>query len=140
MWTTLKKATRAGAQAVARITPQPVALFITRYRLALAIAGVIVIAVIQTIVSVGMYVSSSTYGLDLSRPEFERAKRQVQPHAPQTSFDSTGPINPEVIEKFTKLYDQQASSLGDNGRYDGTPLGDAELRFSPETADQASPQ
>lgn len=120
--------------AIGKNIPRPLKSFVKDHKLGLAITGAIVIALVQTIISVGMYVNSSTYGLDLSRPEFERAKREVEPHAPQAVFNSTGPINPQVIDEFKKLYTDQAKPLKDSGKYDGTPLGDAELHFTPETS------
>lgn len=118
--------------------PLPLRAALGRHKLALAIAGVIIVAVVQTVVSVTMYVNSTTYGLDLSRPEFARAKRQVKPNTPQASFAATGPVSPEVIDQFMKLYNEQSASLNGSGTYNGTPLSDVELRFEPNPA--APPQ
>lgn len=112
-----------------RRLPAPVKAFAARHKLALAISGAILVALVQTVISVGMYVNSSTYGLDLSRPDFERAKREVEPLTAQSTFSPSGPINPRVIDEFNKLYTEQSRPLNTSGRYDGTPLGDAELRF-----------
>lgn len=134
----MSAARRAAARAqaeVGRRIPPPVIEFLGRHKLGLAITGAIVIALIQTFVSVGMYVNSSTYGLDLSRPDFERAKQEVAPPTPQSTFSPTGPINPEVIDGFNKLYADQSKNLGSSGKYEGTPFGDTELRFTPETSE-----
>lgn len=110
-----------------------------RHSMALAIGGAIIIALIQTVISVGLYVNSSTFGLDLSRPDFERAKQEIRRNTPQATFSSTGPIREDVIDDFLKLFDTQAKGLSEAGGYGPDPLSDEQLQLGAPPQEEPRP-
>ncbi|PLS82028.1 hypothetical protein CYG49_00120 [Candidatus Saccharibacteria bacterium] len=103
----------------------------------LALTLSIVVALGLTSLSVYMYVSSGVSKLDLSLPQYEQIRKEVEPNTPNDEFETTGPINQDVINEFMKLYEKEQKQLQSNSAFDNTNLEDDALRLTPET--QATP-
>lgn len=101
----------------------------------LAITVAIVIAIAMTALSVYMYISSGVSRLDLSLPMYEQVRDEVKPKGLVKDFESSGPINQEVINEFMKLYESQQEQLRTNNGFNNVNLEDEALRLNPESID-----
>jgi hypothetical protein len=93
-----------------RITTR-IANFFRRTKIALALVFAIVLAIVMTVISVTIYINSGVSTLDLSRPGYENVRQQIGESGPVTTFDSTGPLTPEVVDEFLKLYSADTERL-----------------------------
>lgn len=107
---------------------------VSRHRFPFAIGGVIAVALLMTAISMSLYVSSGTSRLDLSRPDFEQARKDIKP-IPDDTFSSEGKLDTATIDEFEKLYQKQRSYLNSLGSFEGASLDDTTLRLAPETPD-----
>lgn len=114
---------------------EPLMEFASHHRLTMAIIGAISLALIMTIISMSLYVTSGTQVLDLSRPGFESARQAINetPYESET-FAQDGPINPAVVSEFSTLYKEKRQNLDaiDDFANDEV-LGDENLRLTSET-------
>lgn len=91
----------------------------------------IVIALILTVISVGLYISSGVSRLDLSRPGYEPARQGVNEKSATKTFDNSGDMDAKAIGEFTELYDEQQSVLENTSSFSDNNLDDAQLNFVP---------
>ena len=104
-----------------------------RHRFPFAITSVIGIALLMTAISMSLYVSSGASRLDLSRPGFEQARKDIKP-IPDDKFSSEGKIDASTVDEFEKLYQKQRVYLNSLGDFESTSLDDVSLRLSPDTS------
>lgn len=109
-----------------------VSAVIQRHRFIYAIAGAIVVGLLLTITSMSLYITSGASQLDLSRPGYERARTQVVEPKEDEKFDSSGPINVNVIDEFQKIFTKHRTALSNTDNFDSSVLDDAQLRFDEE--------
>jgi hypothetical protein len=107
-----------------------------RARLAVALAIAITIALILTFVSVVLYAVGGSAKLDLSRPGYERERKQVVRTDQQKVFDTTGQVNRAAIDAFLKDYDINAKELSGLGDFRDPALEDADLQLSGQSPSQ----
>lgn len=103
---------------------------VQRHRFLFAIVTVIGAALLMTAVSLSLYVTSGTSRLDLSRPGYEQARKDIKP-TPEDSFSSDGPVDKSALDEFQKLYDTRRTNLNELGDFKDTTLDDASLRLEP---------
>ena len=101
---------------------------IARHRLPFAISASVGIALLLTLISMSLYITSGTASLDLSRPGYKQVRDQVIIQ-PTESFDSNGPMNMDVITTFKNLFETQKKSLNGLGDFADTSLDDTSLQF-----------
>lgn len=106
---------------------------VRRYKILFGLGLAVLLALGMTVLSFYLYIRSGVSVLDLSRPGYEAERQQVAPKTPTTVFDATGPVNPETIDEFHGLYEQQRTLLNSTGDFGNDVLDDANLRFTPET-------
>ncbi len=99
----------------------------SRHHLAIALSAAILIALLLTVVSVIIYEVSGAAMLDLSRPGFEPARKQLQKSNDQIQFSSKGPIDQEVIKNFRSLYKKQADDIRKLNGFNSKVLDDSQL-------------
>ena len=100
-----------------------------RYKLPLALFGVVLISLALTITSVSIYTTSGASQIDLSRPGFEQERVEVRQNEPARTYDTTSPITQTSIDEFLTEYDKRASDLGQYGSFSGPALDDASLQL-----------
>lgn len=110
----------------------PARNLIRRYKIFFGLGLAVSLAIIMTVISFSLYIRSGVSVLDLSRPGYEAAREQVQPKTPTTEFNSTGPVNPEVIDQFHKLYEEQKTNLSTTDDFGKRNLEDDSLHFTPQ--------
>lgn len=105
-------------------------------RLAVALTIAIIIALSLTLVSVVLYAVGGSAKLDLSRPGYERERKQVVRTDQQKVFDTTSPVNRAAIDAFLKDYDTNSKELSGLGDFRDTALEDADLQLSGQLPNQ----
>lgn len=106
---------------------------VSRHQLVMAIALTIFIALIMTVLSLSLYVSSGTLQLDLSRPGYESARKELIKPQNDADFASNGPVNKETLETYQKLFDEHRKELNSIGKFKDKALDDDTLIFSQDT-------
>lgn len=112
-----------------------VGLLINSYSLPFAIVSAIAAALLLTIVSVLLYSISGTAKLDLSRPGYESALKQVhRSDSNNQNFSASGALDGKVINDFLKLYDKEAKDVSQYSSFKENILDDAQLGLTAEQA------
>ena len=78
--------------------------FFREHRFLFLVFGSIVVATLLVMVSLGLYVSSGTSQLDLSRPGYADIREQVHTEKTFQGFDATGKLDKKALDKFNELY------------------------------------
>jgi len=104
-----------------------------RHQLTVAILATIVIAIIMTAISLSLYASSGTLQLDLSRPGYESARKDITKPEDDTDFAATGVIDQQVLEDYQRRFDNQRNSLNSFSKFKDKGLDDDSLTLSPNT-------
>lgn len=105
-------------------------------RLPVALAMAIVIALLMTFASVALYSLGGSSKLDLSRPGYERERRQLVRDNQQKTFDTTSQITKSAIDTFLKGYDKDAKDLSSFGDFKDQALEDSDLQLSGQSPSQ----
>ena len=98
----------------------------------MAIALTVIIAFIMTAVSLSLYVSSGTLQLDLSRPGYESARKDLIKPEEKKDFATNGPIDKEALDEYQKQFDAQRTELNRIGKFKDQGLNDDSLTLSTE--------
>ncbi len=104
--------------------------FINRHRITFGVAVALVIAVLLTMASMALYVSSGASRLDLSRPGYEKARSEITDTDKETDFSPTGPVSTASLKDFQSRFNKQRDSLGKLGSFSSTALDDTELQLT----------
>ncbi|MBI3494463.1 hypothetical protein HY004_00570 [Candidatus Saccharibacteria bacterium] len=108
-----------------------------RFGLPFGIFLAILAALALTAMSMTLYFVSGTSKLDLSRPGYESARKQIHSNdGKNQNFSSSGEINSEVIKDFLSKYDREAKNSQQYGTYSENLLDDAALGI---TSEQTAP-
>ncbi len=99
---------------------------ILRHQLVTAIGLVVLITAVLTGVSMTLYIQSGASGLDLSRPGFSDARKDLQQDT-SVEFTSTGNLTQADVATFKKLYDKQRSILNSLSNFDDESFSDESL-------------
>lgn len=98
-----------------------------RHRFTMAIILTISIALLMTVISLSLYVSSGTLQLDLSRPGYESARKEIINPDDDSDFATTGPVNKRALDEYQKLFDAQRKELDSIAKFKGKGLEDESL-------------
>lgn len=99
----------------------------SRHQLTIALSLAILIALLLTVTSVIIYEVSGAAMLDLSRPGYEPARKQLQKTNGQLQFSSKEPIDQSVVKKFRSLYKKQTDDIHKLNSFNGKVLDDSQL-------------
>ncbi len=102
-----------------------------RSKIFLGLSAAVVTALVLTVISMALYISSGVSRLDLSRPGFESARAKVKSSPPIKTFDVNGPVNPAAIDEFLKLYGDATRDLKASSDFGDQNLEDDQLRLNP---------
>lgn len=105
-----------------------------KHQLTIAIVLIVVIAVIMTAVSLSLYVSSGTLQLDLSRPGYESARKELIKPEDKTDYATNGPVNKQTLDAYQKLFDAQRTELNRIRTFKDQGLSDETLTLSTEAS------
>ena len=107
-----------------------------RHQFTMAIALTIIIAIIMTAISLSLYVSSGTLQLDLSRPGYESARKELIKPEDKSDFATNGPIDKRALDEYQKQFDAQRTELNRIGKFKDQGLSDDSLTLSSEATQQ----
>ena len=110
----------------------------------------IIIAAVMTGISLEIYKHSDAIKLDMSRPGYEKVRKQVEKSADDQPFDSNGPIDKKAVSDFENRMDKYKKELNGLGNYDSSTIdddnlgltdgGEGQLQEQPTQSDQPSSQ
>lgn len=102
--------------------------FVWTHQFVAFIALALVIAGVMTAVSLEIYVTSGTIKLDLSRPGYEKLRKDVQDTSAQSQFSATGAVDSSTLKDFGSRMDAAQKDLKSSGNFGGADnLSDASL-------------
>ncbi len=107
-----------------------------KHQLTIAIILVVIVAIIMTAVSLSLYVSSGTLQLDLSRPGYESARKELIKPEDKTDYATNGSVNKQALDAYQKLFDAQRTELNRIGKFKDLGLSDDTLMLSGEATQQ----
>ena len=105
--------------------------FWTRHRFLLLIIATIGLSLTMVVISLVAYNVSGTAQLDLSRPGYQSVRDQVERTDQTSGFSGNGPVNTQVLEEFTQLFDEQAARAKAVDAFNGDPLNPEVLYAQP---------
>lgn len=92
--------------------------YIQAHSLVIGVAGVVGVAIVLTSINMALYVTTGTSKLDLSRPGYESARKEVSNEDKldqQKSFSSIGKLNKKTLDEYLVSYKKKQQALQ---RYD----------------------
>ncbi|MFS8118186.1 MAG: hypothetical protein ACMG55_06795 [Microcoleus sp.] len=98
----------------------------------MALIFAIGVAAVMTFISVGIYVSSGVSSIDLSRPGFDSLRQHVKNEGNANNFSSTGPLDNQAFDLFTKIYNKQTTELQATGSFSDDAFSDANIGLMTE--------
>jgi len=107
-------------------------------KLPLALTAAIVISLMLTVTSVAWYSLDGSSKLDLSRPGYERERKEVLSNETQQTYDTASPINSAAINDFLKEYDNRAKELGSYGTFSDGALDDNNIQLKGQNGGSAT--
>ena len=99
---------------------------IRQHHFIIMIVGSIMVSLFLVYIALSLYVSSGTIQLDLSRPGYDSARKEVNKGSEVfKGFSEDGPIDNKSLDAFDKLYKQKAAeALIDIDAFSGDALSD----------------
>ncbi len=91
------------------------------------------VASVMTSISIGIYISSGVLSIDLSRPGFDALRQHVKNEGSTVNFSSTGPLDSQAFDSFTKIYNKQTTELQATGSFNDDAFSDANIGLMTET-------
>lgn len=105
---------------------------IERHRIIYGITAALLVAMLLTVVSMALYVSSGASRLDLSRPGYEHVRTEVRKSTDDDIFSATGPMNSKVADEFQAYFTRHRTSLSQLDTFDTSALDDSQLQIAPD--------
>lgn len=92
--------------------------YVATHQFAMFMVLVIAITILVTMIGLSVYLSSGTVKLDLSRPGYEKMRRDVQ-QSSTTTFSSSGPLDSSALKQFNKQLDDSTKGLNSASNFGG---------------------
>lgn len=103
---------------------------IRRHQFLSLIIGSILVATFLVYVALSLYQSSGAMQLDLSRPGYAEARREVTKGSEVfRGFPADGPIDAEVLKEFAAMYEEKAKDAASVDAFSGEALSDHALQL-----------
>jgi hypothetical protein len=106
--------------------------FVTKHRLPMALCLAVIAAVGLVAMSVSLYYANGFYRYDLSRPGYERERREISKPEPAKTYDTTSPVTRAAVDDFLEEFDLRLKDLRSFGDFRDTSLSDEDLQIIPE--------
>lgn len=100
------------------------------HQFAWAITLAVLIACLMTAVSLSLYVSTGAIQLDLSRPGYETARKEIIKPTNTPDFAAYGVIDVKTLDEYQERFDSQRTSLNKIGKFKDKSLEDDSLSLS----------
>lgn len=103
---------------------------VCRYKFLAFLVVAITIAFVLVVISVSVYYKSGAYQLDLSRPEYQSVRSQINKDEKNLrGFDAQGEISDKVLDEFLELYKKEAKQVLKAKAFSNDVLSDEQLGF-----------
>ncbi len=104
--------------------------FVRTHQLAAFVGLALIFTFAMTAVGLNIYVSSGTIKLDLSRPGYEKVRKNVQKSADQSEepFQTSGNIDAAALKDFDSRFEKLQVDLKNSGNF-GSSMSDQSLRL-----------
>ena len=83
-----------------------------------------------TLVSLTIYKVGGFYRYDLSRPGYEKERKEISTAPTDVSYDTTSPLSQQSVEDFLKQLDQHRKNFDSYNAFGNGGLSDEDLRLS----------
>lgn len=100
-----------------------------RHRFFVLIFGVIIISMLLVSVALGLYNSSGTAQLDLSRPGYQDVRRQATREGSAVSYPANGDLDQKALDLFRDLYKARAQKAAAGDSFSSNALSDESLQL-----------
>ena len=107
------------ARTYVRARKLPVALLI-------AIGG----ALVLTIVSLTIYKVGGFYRYDLSRPGYEKERKEISTAPTEVTYDTTSPLSKQAVDTFLQQLDAHRKNFDSYNAFGNGGLSDEDLRIN----------
>lgn len=104
-----------------------------QHRFLALIAGVILIALFLVSVALSLYNSSGAAQLDLSRPGYQDVRDLAKRDTTSKSFPSSGVLDKEALDLFSKLYGEQSAKVISADSFDASAISEESLQLLTDT-------
>jgi hypothetical protein len=101
------------------------------YRFAIMIGGAVALSLILTTISITIYIASGAINIDLSRPDYETVRENVESAEEAVPFSPTGPIDRSVIDDFNRRLNNIRAEIDQMNDFSPEDLSDAALDLVP---------
>jgi len=101
--------------------------FIVGHQLVSFVTLALIVAIIMTVISLRIYVTSGAIKLDLSRPGYEKVRQEVTNDNTTQPFPSSGTLTPAAIKDFRDRLNKQQNDLKAIGNFSDDGLSDSNL-------------
>lgn len=109
--------------------------YIQAHSLVIGVATVVTVAIILTSVNMALYVTTGTSKLDLSRPGYESARKEVSSEDKldqQKSFPSIGKLNKKDLDEYLVNYKKKQQTLQRYDKFSTEILDNSQLNLPSE--------
>ena len=100
-----------------------------RHRFFALVAGVIMVALFLVSVAMSLYSNSGAAQLDLSRPGYKDIRAQAKRETTTAVFPSTGVLDKDAFNEFSKLYKDRASKVSSVDSFEDKALSEDSLQL-----------
>lgn len=90
----------------------------------------VVVAVAMTGISLELYKKSGAIKLDMSRPGYEKVRKEVEKSSDDQPFDSSGKLDKTAVQDFEKRLEKYQKELDNLGDYSGDSIQDEDLNLT----------
>ena len=104
---------------------------INKARLPVALTLAICFALTLTVISTSIYYMAGFYRFDLSRPGYEKERKELVKSAPQKSYDTTSPLTPAALDDFLKDLNSEVQERASFNDFRDPALADNEIGVTP---------
>lgn len=109
------------------------------HQFACFVIACISIAIVMTLISLELYKKSDAIKLDMSRPGYEKVRKEVEKSSDDHPYDSSGPLDQAAIKDFESRMSKYKNELQKLGTYDSSILDDDNLGIQTDSANDTSP-
>jgi len=99
-------------------------------RLIIALFMAIGATLLLTVVSLTIYKVGGFYRYDLSRPGYEKERKEISTTPTDVSYDTTSPLTQQGVDDFLKQLDEHRKNFDSYSAFGNGGLSDEDLRLT----------
>lgn len=99
-------------------------------RLVFALLVAISCTLLLTVISLTIYKVGGFYRYDLSRPGYEKERKEISTTPTDVSYDTTSPLSQQGVDEFLKRLDEHRKHFESYNAFGNGGLSDEDLRLT----------